>query len=152
MHANVFSHSILAINTSWIYFNAHETMAPSRGWQWGRNVIFHTKLDFKPLFMPFEANSGSVCSNVKCKPQNFYLFYWLESFFFPTGNLKLIFVKETSNCEYIVNAFYKYYRILHIVPFPSSFLCLIQLSHKSFYSHNISFTVFSRREFNCLVL
>ena len=96
MHANVFSHGIFAINTSWIYFNAHETMAPSRGWQWGRNVIFHTKLDFKPLFMPFEANSGSVCSNVKCKPQNFYLFYWLESFFFSYRKPKIIFCQRNE--------------------------------------------------------
>ena len=35
-----------SIDTSQIYFNAHKTMAPNRGWQWDCNtffVIFHVR-------------------------------------------------------------------------------------------------------------
>ena len=30
---------VLSISTSRICLNAHKTMAPSRGWQWDRNVV-----------------------------------------------------------------------------------------------------------------
>ena len=54
------------INTSRIYFNTHETMAPSRGWQEDRNVfsvIFHIRPRFQVVVRAscrFKANSRSV--------------------------------------------------------------------------------------------
>ena len=44
------------------FLHAHETMAPNWGWQWDRNAfsVFISSLDFKSLFVPIEATSGSV--------------------------------------------------------------------------------------------
>ena len=48
--------------TSQIPFNAHETIVSNRGWHWDRNAfsVFTSSLDFKTMFVPIEANSGSI--------------------------------------------------------------------------------------------